>query len=76
MGSTSVPGLAAKPIIDIDVVVASVDNVPVAVERLESLGYRHEGDLGIQGGREAFRAPKGLPDHHLWARLSLGPSAA
>jgi GrpB-like predicted nucleotidyltransferase (UPF0157 family) len=65
VGSTSVSGLVAKPIIDIDVVVASIENVPTAVERLESLGYRHEGDLGIPG-REAFRAPGGLPDHHLY----------
>ena len=40
VGSTAVPGLAAKPIIDMDVVVASVEKVPVLVERLESLGYR------------------------------------
>ena len=65
VGSTAVPGLAAKPIIDMDVVVASVEKVPVAMERLESLGYRHEGDLGING-REAFRAPEDLPEHHLY----------
>ena len=34
VGSTSVPGLAAKPIIDIDVVVASAADVSVAIERL------------------------------------------
>ena len=65
VGSTSVPGLAAKPIIDIDVVVASAEDVPAAVERLESLGYRHEGDLGIPG-REAFSAPEDLPAHHVY----------
>lgn len=71
VGSTAVPGLAAKPIIDIDVVVVSTENVPAAVNRLESLGYHHEGDLGIPG-RDAFRAPEGLPEHHLyvWAAAS------
>ena len=39
VGSTAVPGLAAKPIIDLDVVVPSVTDVPVAIERLASLGY-------------------------------------
>lgn len=55
VGSTAVPGLAAKPIIDLDVVVRSSDDVPTAVRLLESLGYRHEGDLGVPG-REAFLA--------------------
>lgn len=27
--------------------------------------YRHEGDLGIQG-RETFRAPEGVPEHHVY----------
>lgn len=65
VGSTSVPGLAAKPIIDLDVVVASPELVPVVVDRLAGLGYEHQGDLGIVG-REAFRQPAGLPDHHLY----------
>jgi GrpB-like predicted nucleotidyltransferase (UPF0157 family) len=63
VGSTAVPGLAAKPTIDIDVVVASPRDVPPAIARLESLGYRHEGDLGVPG-REAFGAPDGVPAHH------------
>ena len=53
VGSTSVPGLAAKPIIDIDVVIPSRDDLPSAVMRLALLGYRHEGDIGVPG-REAF----------------------
>jgi GrpB-like predicted nucleotidyltransferase (UPF0157 family) len=65
VGSTSVPGLAAKPVIDIDVVVASPADVPEAIVRLGTLGYRHLGDLGI-AGREAFRRPPGLPAHNLY----------
>jgi GrpB-like predicted nucleotidyltransferase (UPF0157 family) len=65
VGSTSVPGLAAKPVIDMTVVVASPDDVPAAIERLASIGYRHRGDLGI-AGREAFHAPADLPDHRLY----------
>ena len=55
VGSTSVPGLAAKPVLDIDVVVDPAD-VPAAVRALESVGYEHRGDLGVTG-REAFHAP-------------------
>jgi GrpB-like predicted nucleotidyltransferase (UPF0157 family) len=65
VGSTSVPGLAAKPIIDLDVVVRSTDHVPTAIARLAALGYQHLGDFGI-AGREAFRPPPGSPDHHLY----------
>src|SRR6266540_5229473 len=53
VGSTSVSGLAAKTIIDVDVVVPTVADVAVAIERLATLGYVHRGDLGIPG-REAF----------------------
>jgi GrpB-like predicted nucleotidyltransferase (UPF0157 family) len=65
IGSTSVPGLAAKPVIDIDVVVASTDDVPAAIERLGSLGYAHQGDQGIKG-REAFMWPSGGQRRHLY----------
>jgi GrpB-like predicted nucleotidyltransferase (UPF0157 family) len=65
VGSTSVPGLSAKPIIDIDVAVAREPDIPVAIELLATLGYRHRGDLGIPG-REAFSTPDGAYPHHLY----------
>jgi GrpB-like predicted nucleotidyltransferase (UPF0157 family) len=65
VGSTSVPGLAAKPIVDIDVVVPSPEDVPSATERLRSLGYVYQGDKGIRG-REAFMWPRGATPHHLY----------
>jgi GrpB-like predicted nucleotidyltransferase (UPF0157 family) len=64
-GSTSVPGLAAKPIIDMTVIVASEREVPLAIAQLATLGYVHLGNRGIEG-REAFRHPQGLPAHHLY----------
>lgn len=65
VGSTAVPGLAAKPIIDLDIVLASAADFPLVVERLASFGYVHEGDLGI-AGREAFKDPPGPIPHHLY----------
>ncbi|MHB8947343.1 MAG: GrpB family protein, partial [Bacillota bacterium] len=65
VGGTAVPGLAAKPIIDIDVVVGSAADVPAAIERLAAIGYVHEGEKGIPG-REAFRWPAGEARHHLY----------
>lgn len=64
VGSTSVPGLAATPIIDIDVVVASGDT-QAAIAALQGLGYVHRGDLGV-AGREAFRAPNGEPRRNVY----------
>ncbi|MEM6253572.1 MAG: GrpB family protein [Cyanobacteria bacterium P01_D01_bin.156] len=54
VGSTSVPGLAAKPIIDISAIVPSNHEIPLAIKRLSTIGYAHLGNLGIEG-REAFK---------------------
>ncbi|MDF2586191.1 MAG: hypothetical protein K0S41_32 [Anaerocolumna sp.] len=67
VGSTSVEGLAAKPIIDIDVVIESYDVFEDVKRRLEKLRYRYEGNLGI-AQREAFKY-ENKPDlmaHHLY----------
>ncbi|KAA6464755.1 GrpB family protein [Acidobacteria bacterium AB60] len=65
IGSTAVPGLPAKPVIDIDVLLASDHALPEAIARLARIGYTHQGDLGI-AGREAFQAPAHDPAHHLY----------
>jgi GrpB-like predicted nucleotidyltransferase (UPF0157 family) len=59
VGSTAVPGLAAKPVIDCDIVVA-VDDVEAARDVLVSLGFTPLGELGIPQ-RWAFREPARLP---------------
>ncbi len=53
VGSTSVKGLSAKPILDIDIVSYCKDEIPDIIAELEKVGYTHRGDLGIVG-REAF----------------------
>ena len=67
VGSTSVEGLSAKPCIDIDVVIKDYSVFCDVVKGLESIGYIHEGDLGIKD-REAFKyADKPhLRQHHLY----------
>ena len=66
VGSTSVEGLSAKPIIDIDVVIRGSDFESV-VRKMASIGYIHEGNLGIVG-REAFKyeGKEHLRRHHLY----------
>ena len=51
VGSTSVLGLAAKPIIDVDVVTTSAAQVAEVVLRLEEIGYEHLGDGGSSAAR-------------------------
>jgi len=67
VGSTSVRGLSAKPIIDIDVVIKDYSQFDKVISALREIGYQHEGNLGITG-REAFRyEDKGhLQKHHLY----------
>ena len=64
VGSTSVPGLAAKPIIDCDVVVAA-DDVDAASSAVTSLGFVPRGELGIPQ-RYAFLPPAPWLDVHLY----------
>ncbi|AGK96470.1 GrpB family protein [Clostridium pasteurianum] len=67
VGSTSIEGLSAKPIIDIDVIIENYDKFEDVKSRLKNLGYYHEGDLGIKD-REAFRYNEkhGFMTHHLY----------
>lgn len=68
VGSTSVPGLAAKPVLDVDVIVER-DHVPSAIEALTRVGYVHRGDLGVTG-REALAAPDDDPRRNVYVCLA------
>ncbi|CCK80781.1 conserved uncharacterized protein, UPF0157 [Desulfobacula toluolica Tol2] len=50
VGSTAVPGLPAKPILDIAAAVAALDVMPELIERLTALGYIYRGDGQNAGG--------------------------
>lgn len=67
VGSTSVEGLSAKPVIDIDVVIRDRTCLPEVIAALQTIGYTHEGDLGVPG-REAFKysGKEHLKKHHLY----------
>ena len=65
VGSTAVPGLPAKDLIDMVVVVESDEDVIEATRRLEAIGYQARGNLGVEG-REAFWWPEGEKRHHLY----------
>ena len=73
VGSTSVPGLSAKPIIDFDIEIADMSMFPVIKERLAVLGYSHEGNYGIEA-REVFRPHK--PDDFMEYHMYVCPSSS
>ena len=64
VGSTAVPGLAAKPVVDL-YAVAEAGALDEAIARLEAIGYIHEGELGVPG-RAGFAWPSGERRHHLY----------
>ena len=77
VGSTAVPNLAAKPIIDIDIVYGENTKFEDIKTGLEKLGYFHNGNQGIPN-REVFKRDKMLIlhpildkiVHHLYVCLS------
>jgi GrpB-like predicted nucleotidyltransferase (UPF0157 family) len=50
-GSTAVPGLAAKPVIDLMPIVADLDELDRTRPRVEALGYEWHGEFGLPGRR-------------------------
>ena len=63
VGSTSVSNLSAKPIIDVDLVMDNHNVLPRVTQKLEKLGYYHEGNIGVEG-REAFGRKDQLTPWH------------
>lgn len=64
IGSTSVPGLKAKPIIDIMPVVRNIEVVDKLTDDMINLGYESMGEFGIPG-RRYFRKGKDKRTHHI-----------
>jgi GrpB-like predicted nucleotidyltransferase (UPF0157 family) len=47
VGSTSIPGMSAKPIIDIAIAITDFEKASVCIPLLEGLGYEYKGEFGI-----------------------------
>ena len=71
MGSTSVPNLAAKPIIDILVGVQTLELPPEHVSALGSIGYEYRGQLAANIPEDLY-FPKGSPRSHQIHMTVLG----
>lgn len=74
VGSTSIPGLLAKPILDIDIVVYEKEELHSISDLLVNAGYLSKGDQGIEG-RYAFKQTSlQVPitiDRHQWMQHHL-----
>ena len=51
IGSTAVPGLSSKPIIDIMISVNSLEKVDEKKNEFKEIGYEYLGEYGIKGRR-------------------------
>lgn len=72
IGSTSIPNLAAKAIVDIDIIYNESPDFEHIKKNLEWLGYFHNGNQGVEG-REVFKRNNASDDdvldkipHHLY----------
>jgi GrpB-like predicted nucleotidyltransferase (UPF0157 family) len=74
VGSTAIPGLPAKPILDIDIIIEDKSLLTGVSARLEQAGYINRGDQGIPG-RFAFRQQSMFtpetPDQQTWMEHHL-----
>ncbi|MGF1478825.1 MAG: GrpB family protein [Cyanophyceae cyanobacterium] len=63
VGSTSIPGIIAKPILDIGIAVANFEAAAVCIKPMEKLGYSYRGENGIP--RRHFFARGEPRTHHV-----------
>jgi GrpB-like predicted nucleotidyltransferase (UPF0157 family) len=70
IGSTAVPGLAAKPVLDLLAGLHPLEAGPAAVDAMKALGYEYLGEHGLPG-RLFFRKGPERRTHHVHA-VELG----
>lgn len=78
VGSTSIPGLSGKPILDIDVIIPDVDKLSKITSALAKIGYVLVGERGIPGRYAFERFDHFIPEdqnkswmaHHLYVCLA------
>jgi len=75
IGSTSVPGLVAKPILDILVEAANIAALDARDDAVIALGYESKGEFGIPG-RRYYRKGGADRTHHIHAFATDDPGLA
>lgn len=75
IGSTSIPGMIAKPIIDIGVLVDSIEDISFFVDKLTALGYTYFPEMSSveriflrKGNPVEYHLSVACPKHTFWER--------
>ncbi len=76
IGSTSVEGLAAKPIIDIMLVVAQIESLDGQTDAMAAIGYEAWGEHGIPGRRYFTKGGPHARSHQVHAFAGDNPAVA
>lgn len=78
IGSTSIPGMFAKPIIDIGVLVDSIEDTTFFTRKLENIGYSYKPDMSSveriflrKGDPVEYHLSIACPTHTFWERQIL-----
>lgn len=65
VGSTSIPGIPAKPVIDMIAAVRTLSDVETLARELNEIGYTHKGNGDVPGRRYFVKGPPENRTHHL-----------
>lgn len=75
IGSTSISGAISKPLIDIGVLVGSIDDIDSFVKKLELIGYSYKPDMSSveriffrKGNPVEYHLSVACPKHTFWNR--------
>ena len=69
IGSTAIPNIVAKPIIDIAVSINSLNNIEKIIKPLEKIGFIYRGEQGIPDRHLFVKGGEELRTHHLHVML-------
>lgn len=65
IGSTAIPGIKAKPVIDIMIIAQDIEKVDELNPAMIQLGYNPHGEYGIPGRRYFNKDTEGVRSHHV-----------
>jgi len=65
IGSTAIPNIVAKPIIDIAVAIDSLDNIEKIIPPLKNIGFIYRGEQGIPDRHMFVKGGENYRTHHL-----------
>jgi GrpB-like predicted nucleotidyltransferase (UPF0157 family) len=75
IGSTSIPGMLAKPLVDIGVLVNAIDDIDFFVQKLKNLEYSYKPDMSSaeriffrKGDPVVYHLSIACPKHTFWKR--------